>query len=199
MNYLAHAYLSFRHPGLLTGNMISDFIKGKKQYDYPDHIQLGIRLHRAIDAFTDNHPATREMREYFRPQYRLYAGAFTDVVYDFFLANDTTEFIDEHALRSFTEDSYAQLDQMHEWFPAIFHRFFQNMKQENWLFHYRYAWGIQRSFNGVVRRAAYLEESDQAFNIFLDKQNLLRDCYIEFFPDLKTHAMMTMEQLLQAD
>ena len=63
MNYLAHAYLSFRHPGLLTGNMISDFIKGKKQYDYPDHIQLGIRLHRAIDAFTDNHPATREMRE----------------------------------------------------------------------------------------------------------------------------------------
>ena len=30
MNYLAHAYLSFGDPDVLTGNMISDFVKGKK-------------------------------------------------------------------------------------------------------------------------------------------------------------------------
>ena len=30
MNYLAHAYLSFGDPGILTGNMISDFVKGKR-------------------------------------------------------------------------------------------------------------------------------------------------------------------------
>ncbi|MFY7899136.1 MAG: ACP phosphodiesterase, partial [Chitinophagaceae bacterium] len=32
MNFLAHAYLSFQQPSLLIGNMISDFVKGKKQY-----------------------------------------------------------------------------------------------------------------------------------------------------------------------
>ena len=31
MNYLAHAYLSFGDPDILAGNMISDFVKGKKK------------------------------------------------------------------------------------------------------------------------------------------------------------------------
>jgi acyl carrier protein phosphodiesterase len=29
MNYLAHAVLSFQQPDILTGNMISDFVKGR--------------------------------------------------------------------------------------------------------------------------------------------------------------------------
>jgi acyl carrier protein phosphodiesterase len=82
MNYLAHAYLSFGHPGILTGNMISDFVKGKKKFDYPSEVQQGIALHRAIDQFTDTHEATREAKQVFRPAYRLYSGAFVDVVYD---------------------------------------------------------------------------------------------------------------------
>ena len=88
MNYLAHAYLSFDDPEVLAGNMISDFVKGKKKFDYPFRIQQGIMLHRLIDDFTDNHPATKEAKEFFRPDYRLYSGAFVDVVYDHFLAID---------------------------------------------------------------------------------------------------------------
>ena len=53
MNYLAHAYLSFGDPDILAGNMISDFVKGKKKYEYPDRIQMGITLHRKIDEYTD--------------------------------------------------------------------------------------------------------------------------------------------------
>ena len=33
MNYLAHAYLSFNKPDILAGNIISDFVKGKKKFD----------------------------------------------------------------------------------------------------------------------------------------------------------------------
>lgn len=32
MNYLAHAVLSFDDPDILTGNIISDFVKGKKNF-----------------------------------------------------------------------------------------------------------------------------------------------------------------------
>ena len=110
MNYLAHAYLSFNHPGLLVGNMISDFIKGKKKFDYPPEIQNGIALHRAIDEFTDGHPATKKAKEFFRPAYRLYSGAFVDVVYDHFLARDTNEFEDAESLQNFTLQSYATLE-----------------------------------------------------------------------------------------
>ena len=93
MNFLAHAHLSFNHPQILVGNMISDFVKGKKQYEYDAAIHKGIQLHRAIDNFTDTHVATQNIKLFFRPQYRLYSGAFTDVVYDHFLANDTSEFL----------------------------------------------------------------------------------------------------------
>ena len=92
MNYLAHAYLSFDDREILTGNIISDFVKGKKKFNYPSRIQAGIMLHRLIDNFTDEHAATREAKEFFRPHYRLYSGAFIDVVYDHFLATDETEF-----------------------------------------------------------------------------------------------------------
>ena len=84
MNLLAHAYLSFGQPQLLVGNMISDYVKGKKQYDYPLGIQQGIRLHRAIDAFTDSHAATAKGKAIFKPAVGLYAGAFMDVVYAIF-------------------------------------------------------------------------------------------------------------------
>lgn len=64
--------------------MISDFVKGKKKFDYPQGIQRGIMLHRMIDTFTDAHETTKEAKEVFRPHYRLYSGAFVDVVYDHF-------------------------------------------------------------------------------------------------------------------
>ena len=64
MNYLAHAYLSFNRPGILVGNMISDFVKGKKKYDYPPDILSGIDLHRAIDDFTDMHPVTKSAKQF---------------------------------------------------------------------------------------------------------------------------------------
>src|SRR5215469_17022272 len=91
MNYLAHAYLSFDQPEIVVGNMISDFVKGKKRFEFPEQIQKGIMLHRSIDAFTDEHAATKKAKEVFKPVVGLYAGAFIDIVYDHFLALDANE------------------------------------------------------------------------------------------------------------
>ncbi len=85
MNYLAHAYLSFNEPEILVGNMISDFVKGKKQFDFAETIHKGIVLHRSIDAFTDEHEITKQAKEIFKPAVGLYAGAFVDVVMIIFL------------------------------------------------------------------------------------------------------------------
>ena len=110
MNYLAHAYLSFQQPEILVGNMISDYIKGRKQFDYPLSIQKGIKLHRTIDQFTDTHAATQQLKSFFRPQYRLYSGAFADVVYDHFLANDKVVFSSEVELKQFARNTYQVLE-----------------------------------------------------------------------------------------
>ena len=109
MNLLAHAYLSFNKPAILAGNMISDYVKGKKKFDYPEEIQKGMTLHRAIDEFTDSHDITYIAKQYFKADYRLYAGAFVDVLYDHFLANDKEQFIDDENLNIFCQSTYSSL------------------------------------------------------------------------------------------
>lgn len=196
MNYLAHAYLSFNHPGILVGNMISDFVKGKKKFDYHLPIQKGITLHRAIDTFTDNHEATKMAKEVFRPHYRLYSGAFVDVVYDHFLAADESEFSDD-SLHGFTQQVYTHLDDHRLLMPEKFARMFPYMKEQNWLFHYRSRWGTEKSLGGLVRRARYLSESETAFRLFEEQYQLLQDCYRHFWAAVKPYAFSVYQELVQ--
>lgn len=196
MNFLAHAYLSFSEPEILTGNMISDFVKGKKKFDFSPGIQKGIELHRAIDEFTDNHPATKKAKEFFRPAYRLYSGALVDIVYDHFLANDTNEFVDETALHSFSTKTYITLENYKNIFPDKFNMLFPYMKKEDWLFKYRFIDFTEKSFGGLVRRSSYLTESVTAGKVFAQHYHSLEACYTDFFKDLKTLASTRLQQLL---
>lgn len=196
MNYLAHAYLSFQLPEILVGNMISDYIKGKKQFEYPLPIQKGIKLHRAIDQFTDTHEATQQLKLFFRPQYRLYAGAFADVVYDHFLANDNAAFSSETELKEFANTTYGILEANASFFPAPFQKMFPYMKEYDWLYNYRYKWAIEKNFNGLVRRAVYLTESKIAFEVFNEHYEAMQVCYTNFFPSLKKYTEHQLSELL---
>src|ERR1044072_9620430 len=149
MNYLAHAFLSFHQPDILVGNMISDFVKGKKKFTYPPSIQKGIMLHRAIDEFTDFHPVTGRAKEFFRPIYRLYSAVFTDVMYDHFLATDITLFPDAAALSVFSEETYRVLLDCQNISPASFNRILPFMISHNWLYNYQFGEGIRKSFEGL--------------------------------------------------
>jgi acyl carrier protein phosphodiesterase len=195
MNYLAHALLSFGDPHILTGNMISDFVKGKKKFGYPLSVQKGIMLHRAIDEFTDFHPVTAKAKEFFKPDYRLYSGPFVDIVYDHFLALDDQQFLKNNDLKNFTEITYQQLQNNAAYFPFIFQKMFPYMQSQNWLYGYRSKEGIRKSFGGLVHRAAYLDESEIAFKIFNKNYDRLSECYSEFFPVLKEFAFKKMQQL----
>lgn len=194
MNYLAHAYLSFGHPDILVGNMISDFVKGKKKFVYSPGIQRGIALHRAIDEFTDAHAATKEARRFFQPSYGLYSSVFMDVVYDHFLATDSDEFRDI-SLLDFSLKSYELLDPYEPVFPDKFRLMYPFMKQHNWLYNYKSMVGIQRSFDGISRRALYMHESATAFRLFSRYYNELQNCYTVFFPALKVFVFDTMRSL----
>lgn len=196
MNYLAHAFLSFNNAEILTGNMISDFVKGKKKFNYPLTIQKGIALHRMIDHFTDFHPATSIAKNFFRPHYRLYSGAFVDIVYDHFLALDEKQFAVYGGFESFSKIVYKQLDDQQSFFPPAFQRLFPYMKLQNWLYEYRLKEGIRKSFSGLVYRATYLNESDLAFKIFIEHHDELSKCYNAFFPELKEYAFENLHNLL---
>ena len=183
MNYLAHAYLSFGDAEILAGNILSDFIKGKKKFEYPIRIQQGITLHRAIDEFTDNHSATAEAKEFFKPAYGLYSAAFIDIVYDHFLALDKTIFPD-YALADFARETYRKLKLSQSFFPDRFRDVFPYMETHNWLYNYQFQEGIFRSFGGLVHRAKYMNDPKPACDIFKTNYIELGKIYQKFFPEL---------------
>ena len=189
MNLLAHAYLSFGQPEILVGNMISDFVKGKKQFDYEIGIQKGIRLHREIDTFTDAHEATKKAADLLKPSAGRYAGAFVDVVYDHFLANDTTQFVTDESLQLFAKNTYLTLFEFVEMLPDRFDAMLPYMQSQNWLYNYKHFTGIEKSFAGLVRRAKYIDSSAETFVLFRKNYLGLQQCYNEFFPEIKAFVL----------
>lgn len=195
MNYLAHAYLSFGNKEILLGNMISDFVKGKEQYRYPSLVHSGIQLHRMIDAFTDLHEATKKAKEFFRPAYRLYSGAFVDVAFDHFLAVDKNAFTGS-SLHDFSQNTYTLLAAQESLMPEIFKKLFFYMRTENWLYGYSTPAGIHQSFGGLVKRAAYLQDSVPAIKIFEKHYDALNECYRQFWLEMRPYAFSKFEELL---
>ena len=199
MNYLAHAYLSFGNPSVLTGNIISDFIKGKKIYGYSNEILNGIKLHRAIDYFTDQHSSTKAIKKYFSPYYGQYSSVFTDIAFDYFVANDNRNFKNINELDLFSQQCYEQLDRNFIYLPENFRYVFVSMKQHNWLLNYHGNSGIEHSFRGIVERAKYMTDYLTAFNIFLEHKEQMHNYYYPFFPQMKVFAESTLQQLLGDD
>lgn len=178
--------------------MISDYVKGKKKFDYPANILKGIMLHRDIDTYTDLHSATKEAKKIFKPQYRLYSGAFVDVVYDHFLAIDENYFT-KASLFSFSQQVYSDIDQHLNWLVEKFAFMYPYMKKQNWLYNYRNRWGIEKSMGGVARRAVYLNDSQPAFQLFEQHYQLLQDCSRQFLKEVIPFAKNRFNERIQED
>ncbi|AYD47934.1 acyl carrier protein phosphodiesterase [Arachidicoccus soli] len=194
MNFLAHAYLSFNNDDILVGNMIGDFVKGKQKDNYPEGIKRGIMLHREIDTFTDAHPIVSEAKQVFKPLVGLYSGAFVDVAFDYFLAND----IHEHSpgdWQLFSKNTYLSLAQNEQWFPEKFAQLFPYMRQYDWLYNYRFIAQIEKSFMSVLKRAKYLDNTINVAPLFEKNIPFLGKCYRGFFPELKEHVLQKLDAL----
>lgn len=195
MNYLAHAYLSLQHPKILVGNMISDFVKGKDQFNFEAGVRAGIQLHRSIDRFTDAHPATKAANALLQPAAGRYAGAFVDIVYDHFLAKDVSIFPTAPSLQHFSANVYTQLEKQSATFPQKFAHLFPFMQQQNWLYHYQFNWGVARSFEGLVRRAKYIEAATPVYWLFEQEYSQLEQLYQDFMPAIKAHVHEELSKL----
>ncbi|MCG2792273.1 MAG: ACP phosphodiesterase [Weeksellaceae bacterium] len=191
MNYLAHSVLSFTD-GQLVGNMIADFIKNDERPSFPLEIQEGIKLHRAIDTFTDSHAAISEAKKIFSPLVRLYSGAFVDVAFDQFVA----QLYSPDELKKHAEKTYLTLWKYEKWLPANYRKMLVRMQNEDWLSHYSEDRGIQFSMQNVLHKAKYLDPSMPVFDLFLTNKSELRFYFDQFFPDLLLECQTNYEPLI---
>ncbi len=183
MNFLAHAYLSFNDPEILTGNMMADAVKGKEADNFPTGIRKGILLHRAIDAFTDQHELVRETRKIFNPAIRHYALVISDVIYDHFLGANWNKYSNE-SLLNFSNRSYSDIDNHIQYIPEKFARIFPYMKEDNWFTMYATRPGIHQTIERLSYRSKAFIWSKETIDIFEKNYSELENHFLEFFPQL---------------
>ena len=199
MNYLAHAILSFDDKNLLTGNLISDFVKGRQILNFSDEIVAGIKLHRAIDAYTDQHAVVKDTKKIFKESYGLYAGAFLDVAFDYFVANDARFFKTDSDLKEFAADTYRSVEKNYPLLTDNITSMLINMKKYDWLYNYKSIYGIEKSFSGLVYKTKYVDNASAAVAIFHKHFNEIEQAYQAFMPDLYNHCKLFIATAINSE
>jgi acyl carrier protein phosphodiesterase len=183
MNFLAHLYLSGDNVDVRLGNFIGDHVKGRLLGRYPDGVQKGIFLHRAIDFYTDTHPATFEVRQLFREGYRKYSGVVVDVFFDHFLARYWGTF-SPFPLKGFTRKFYYQMVLRYRELPKTIRNFLPFLIQSNRLYSYHRIEGVEQTLRIMSNVTSLPDRTDFAIETLTYNYSFIRDQFLLFFPDL---------------
>jgi acyl carrier protein phosphodiesterase len=88
MNFLIHLFLSGDDSGLLAGNIMGDFVKGRLTGQFPVAVERGLELHRRIDSFAALNSHYIRSKRRISPSFGHYRGIMVDLFYDHFMARD---------------------------------------------------------------------------------------------------------------
>lgn len=189
MNHLAHCLLSFDDDDLLVGNFIADYVKGRSWQEYAPGVQRGILLHRAIDAFTDEHAAVRQSISRIRPAAGRFSGPAVDILYDFVLASQWNAF-EPVPFDAFAEKTYASLNRRRADLPSLLQDRLPYMLAGKFLHGYQSRegldWVLQR-FGSRLPAAGGFNAKAVSELFFSNTEEFTAD-FQAFFPALKAHA-----------
>jgi acyl carrier protein phosphodiesterase len=186
MNFLAHLYLSGNEEDVIVGNFVADAVKGNLLGRFPEGMERGIRLHREIDRFTDQHPVFRSSKSRLTDKYRMYSGVIVDLYYDHFLAKFWNEYSKED-LRQVVARTYFLLVRRFHLLPPRSRRILPFMITQNWLVGYRDLESLQRVFNGMSRRTNHPSGMENAVMDLKAGYSFFENDFRTFFPEIINH------------
>lgn len=183
MNYLAHMFLAGDDADSVIGNFIADHVKGEEINKYTKGIIAGIRMHRAVDEFTDNHPIVKLSIARLRPKFRKYSGVIVDMFYDHFLSADWNQYC-KIDLDTFTAVRFEILLSHTEIMPHRAQYLLPFMIKNNWLKMYGTIEGLDRALTGMSKRTSFASQLEIA-SVELEKHyGRFKAEFEEFWPQL---------------
>ena len=187
MNFLAHFHLASPDAGLIVGGLEGDYFKGPLRGELPLDLERGIKLHRAIDAYTDGHCLVQQLRREFPPNLRRYAGILIDLSFDHYLSLHWSRFCDI-PLAAFNTATYRTLVE-HEASLSHSARMMLARLQEYDILNLYLTWET------VPATAARIGERFKRHNPFLDinrelspLKGALEHAFLNFYPQLQFYA-----------
>lgn len=195
MNYLAHIFLSGKDRKIQLGNFVGDAVKGTSYKDYPAAIREGILLHRAMDEFTDNHPAVKAAVQSLKPHFGRYSAVLLDIYFDYLLASRFDHFSNV-SLKRFARGFYWAMILHRRYLPGRFRRFMWHFISTDRLSKYATQEGIHRSIEIMVlvgRIRISLEQ--EAIEYLSEHENELWAVFLPFFTELQTFCNDYLQKL----
>ena len=193
MNFLAHIYLSGESDELKIGNFIGDFVKASDMKNFTDSINQGVRMHWAIDEFTDQHLVVQKSKDRLRPKYGHYAGVIVDIYYDHFLALNWKNYHPK-ALRTYVDEQYKMLQNNTHILPKKVVAMLPYMIKYDWLYNYQYFEGIERVMQGMANRSNFNSKMEQSVVELKKYHEEFEKEFQEFFPELKAFCSTFLEK-----
>lgn len=188
MNHLAHALLAGHNEGLQLGGLMGDFVRGPAQAAaLPATVITGIRLHRAIDVYTDAHPDVLAAKALLPAPYRRYAGILLDMWFDRCLARDFSHWSDQ-SVKQYSAGLRALLWRRDALLPPALRRFRQYMADHDLPAGYVDDATFGAALAGVGQRLSRANPLDSALPVLLQHQNALQSRFEAFFPQLEAFS-----------
>ncbi len=184
MNHLAHCFLSHDDEDVLLGNFMGDFVKGRDWQKYPEAVQKGILLHRTIDSYTDNHPATDLSVKRIRPFAGRYSPPFVDILYDHLLAIHWGEYSEE-SFDDFVSKTYATLERRVLDMPEILQERLPRMLAGRFLNGYTQREGLEWVLRKFSERLPNNFDAGALSAYFFANIDAFSEDFNVFFPDLR--------------
>ena len=180
MNYLAHAFLSGNDQNLLVGNFIADHIRGNNFEGYSEEIIRGIKLHRQIDSFSDNHELFKVSKRIFYDGFEKYSGILVDIYFDYFLAADFGNYADV-TLENFATKVYGVYRSHRALLPFSSQRFLEYVLKNDVYTTYANIEGIEKVLYHLSGRVGHNVRLDHSVKLFVQNEPDLKNNFREFF------------------
>lgn len=188
MNYLAHIHLAHATNTSMLGNFLGDFVKGSDLSHLPFELQKGVRLHRNIDSFTDNHACVIALRKGFPNEIRRMSGVVIDIYFDHLLCLHWEQYNNtdmSSMLNTFYEQLANNTVDIGGRFPDVKH----GLLSYKWLHEYEQKDAVIRAFYQIEKRLGYRVTFAYAAADFIEQYDIeMRQAFSQFYPQLMQHC-----------
>ena len=188
MNHLAHVLLAGDEEALQLGGMLGDFVHGHPDPQrWPARVIAGIRLHRAIDVYTDGHAEVLAAKARLPPPYRRYAGIALDMWFDHSLARDFSRW-DARPLARVSCGLRDLLRRHDALLPPGLQRFARYMEAHDLPAGYADPAVLGRALAGVGQRLRHANPLAAMLPVLQRHEAQLQSHFEAFFPQLQAFA-----------
>ncbi|MCP4322544.1 MAG: DUF479 domain-containing protein [Psychromonas sp.] len=187
MNYLAHLHIATHSQTSLLGNFLGDFVKGDPDQLFNGKVVQGIRLHRFVDSYTDNHALTKLVKPLFPQQLRRFSPITLDMFWDHCLAKHWLEFHSDslanfsiQAQRIITKEKSELLQPL----PDRFEKISELVWQGRWFEHYVDIDNIEFALQRIASRSPRMAPLATTFSTLIEHYDQLTGTFFELYPNV---------------